>query len=91
MQKSIIGLNNITTKPINQNKMNIATLNLTLLTKIEKDIELVVQMFPEKPSAGLIKFELPDLDDEQINELRKTKTISVNNIIYHLKPFQDEI
>ena len=71
--------------------MHIATLNLQMLIKIKNDTEYFIQMFPETPSPKSIKFELEHLSEDEIRELLLNKEIESNNIIYQLKPFQDEI
>jgi hypothetical protein len=70
--------------------MHIATLNLTMLSKIYNGIEYFVQMFPETPSPKSIKFELDHLTEDEIRELLLNKELESNNIIYQLKPFRDE-
>jgi hypothetical protein len=55
--------------------MHIATLNLTMLSKIYNGIEYFVQMFPETPSPKSIKFELDHLTEDEIRELLLIKTI----------------
>lgn len=69
--------------------MRITTLNLLMLTKIDI-IEFFIQMYPEKPTPVSLRFEIPDITDEQIRELIINETTTVNNIVYNLKPFQDD-
>ena len=62
-------------------------LNPYLLTIEKNNTEYVVTMFPNIPNSSLLRLEVPEINDEEIKNLRDNGECVINSKKYILSPW----